>query len=119
MARPLADIDERGVFKLAKLQCTHQEIADFYEVDVSTITKRFSQLIRKAKELGKTSIRRAQFKHAINGSASLLIWLGKQHLGQADKIEHVSTELIEAKIEFISESQPARFESYLKTPIQN
>lgn len=29
-------------------------------------------------------MRRAQFQAAINGNASLLIWLGKQYLGQSE-----------------------------------
>lgn len=34
---------------------------------------------------GKISLRRAQMKAALNGNASLLIWLGRNCLGQTDK----------------------------------
>lgn len=37
---------------------------------------------------GLASLRRRQFKAAQDGNATMLIWLGKQYLGQADKQEH-------------------------------
>lgn len=46
-----------------------------------------------AREGGKRSLRRTQFKAALEGNPQLLIWLGKQYLGQSDKseVEHSGT----------------------------
>ena len=34
--------------------------------------------------VGRTSIRRAQYKAALDGNPTMLIWLGKQLLGQKE-----------------------------------
>ena len=52
---------------------------------------------------GKISLRRYQFRQAEKGNASLLIWLGKQYLGQTDKQEIDSKEFNPIKIEIIKD----------------
>ena len=99
--RPKADIDEQKVFKLAKLQCTHKEIAEFFNVSTDTIARRFADVILKGQEVGKTSLRRAQFKAAIKGSTAMLIWLGKQYLSQTEKVNITNDELMEEKISIV------------------
>lgn len=42
-------------------------------------------------ELGRTSLRRMQFRAASRGSAALLIFLGKNFLGQSDARDHYIT----------------------------
>ena len=85
MARPKLEINPDEVFKLASLQCTLREIASFFDCDEKTIRTRFPAEIAKGKEIGKISIRRAQFKRAVDaGSDTMLIWLGKQYLGQRE-----------------------------------
>ena len=86
MGRPKADINEEQVRKLAKLQCTNQEIADFFGVCEKTIRNRFSEILKLARADGKMSLRRTQFKHA-EKSASMAQFLGKQYLGQRDRQE--------------------------------
>ena len=48
-------------------------------------------VITFAKEVGKASLRSAQFKAALAGNATMLIWMGKQLLGQRDKLDHEVT----------------------------
>jgi len=43
------------------------------------------QYLEEGRERGSTSIRRMQFKKAMEGDTTMLIWLGKQKLGQTDK----------------------------------
>lgn len=85
MARPKKEIDKKQVEKLANLQCTLQEIADWFGVDKSTISRNFATEIEKGKSFGKISIRRAQLQLALKGNATMLIWLGKQYLEQKEK----------------------------------
>lgn len=87
MARPKIEIDEEQVFKLAQMMCTHKEIAAFFDCSTDTIADRFSQVILKGHEVGRMSLRRKQWKLAEH-NAAVAIWLGKQYLGQKDKIEH-------------------------------
>jgi hypothetical protein len=101
MARPKKDIKAEEVQKLAAMQCTNVEIAAFFDVDEGTIRKRFPEQIAKGKEIGKMSIRRAQFNLATGGNATMLIWLGKQYLGQTEKLESAGgEELINQELSF-------------------
>lgn len=45
----------------------------------------FAECFKKFSAGGKTSLRRLQFELARKGNATMLIWLGKQYLGQTDK----------------------------------
>jgi len=87
MARPKLDIDSVQVKKLAIMQCTNVEIAAFFDCDEATIRKRFSDILTKGREVGKITLRRKQWQVALSGNVALLIFLGKQYLGQSDKNE--------------------------------
>jgi hypothetical protein len=84
--RPKLDIDPKKVLELAKIQCTYEEMAAVFDCSTDTLKRNFADLIGKGREEGKMSLRRAQHKAAIQGaSVPMMIWLGKQHLGQKDK----------------------------------
>lgn len=87
MARPKLDIDSKEVEKLAAIGCTNDEIAAFFDCSKDTIEGRFSANLRKGRENGKTRLRRLQLQAAEKGNVAMLIWLGKQMLGQKDKHE--------------------------------
>ena len=87
MGRPKHPIDEAEVLKLAALQCTLEEMATFFDCDISTIQKRFSKKIAKAREQGRISLRHKQMQKAMSGNVVMLIWLGKQWLGQREKAD--------------------------------
>ena len=77
---------------LGKLQCTNIEAAAFLEVSRETFeqflgrNKNASEAFERGKEQGKASLRRAQFKAALAGNPTMLVWMGKQLLGQKDKM---------------------------------
>jgi hypothetical protein len=85
MARPRSEIDREKVKRLAAIDCTNAEIAAVMGVSINTLERRCRQEIADGRERGKASIRRKQFKLAMEGNPAMLIWLGKQRLGQADK----------------------------------
>ena len=80
-------ISAKEVKKLAGYGCTQTEIADFYGVDKSVINKHFSTEFTKGRESCKQRLRKKQIQMALGGNVSMLIWLGKQMLGQSDKAE--------------------------------
>ena len=86
--RQKKQIDYKTVEKLANIQCTQEEIANFLELSVRTLQRdeEFCRIYKKAQDSGKMSIRRMQFKLAEN-NATMAIWLGKQYLHQKDIIE--------------------------------
>lgn len=91
MGRPRLQFDYPEVEKLASLQCTDAELATWYGCSARTITDRkkndkdFLRAYEKGREKGKLSLRRWQFQAAEKGSTAMLIWLGKQYLGQVEK----------------------------------
>ena len=96
MARPKKyNIDPEQVEKLAGLGCTNVEIASFFGCDESLIRKSYSEYIAKGKEKGKIRLRQLQMRAAEKGNVAMLIWLGKQMLGQTDKQEITTTDLPE------------------------
>lgn len=93
--RPKKEVDWKQFDKLCALQCTEQEIADYFEMDTDTLEARireefkckFSELFRQKRGNGKIALRRMQMQTAEKGNATMQIWLGKQYLGQTDKNE--------------------------------
>jgi hypothetical protein len=69
---------------LASLGCTDKEIADYFGVAENTLRYNFSVDLVKGRHQLRTTLRQAQLRHALNGNAALLIWLGKNILGQSD-----------------------------------
>lgn len=86
--RPLKKIDERQVKELASIQCTMIEMAAVLDCSVDTLERRFADVIKNAREMGKASLKRKQFQVAMSGNVGMLIWLGKILLGQKDLVEH-------------------------------
>lgn len=86
MGRPPIEIDEEQVLKLAKKLWTTEAIAQFFDVSRDTIERRFAAILAKGRSEGKMSINDAQlYLGVVKKNATMLIWLGKQHLGQSDK----------------------------------
>lgn len=106
MARPKANVDPVQVEKLASIGCTNSEIASFFDVSQDTIERRFAGELRKGRDNGKIRLRKWQLQAAEKGNVVMLIWLGKQMLGQSDKIESVTEEKLKFVLpEFLSHEQ--------------
>jgi AraC-like DNA-binding protein len=71
-------------FRLASMGCTDREIADWFEISESTLRYNFSSYLTKARSQLKQRLRLAQLRVALDGNPTMLIWLGKQILGQTD-----------------------------------
>ena len=91
--RPRIQIDWEELDKLCGIQATEVEIAQWFGCTVDTIENackrdkgvNFSEYFEQKRVPGKISLRRKQFQIAMDGNVTMLIWLGKQYLGQADK----------------------------------
>lgn len=102
MARPRKKIDPVQVLKLASLHCTMKEMAYFFDVSVDTLERRYAEEIEKGREQGKTRLRQLQWQSAEKGIFAMQIWLGKQILGQSDKIESKVDSTVSRK-EYVTE----------------
>lgn len=91
MARPTkkAADTEQVVGNLAGIGATMAEIATAIGLSVSTLRRRpkLMQAIESGRESGRTTLRRWQWKAAENGNIVMMIWLGKQLLGQSDRVQ--------------------------------
>jgi len=72
------------VYKLAQMGCKDTEICDWFGIDGNTLRYNFSVELIKGRESLKQSLRQAQIRLALSGNATLLIWLGKNILGQSE-----------------------------------
>lgn len=80
--------------KLCGIFCTREEIASIMGVSKPTLTKRIAEYFpdtptweeafKYYSAMGKASLRRKQFEMAMSGDRTLLIFLGKNYLGQSD-----------------------------------
>lgn len=78
-------IPEEEVAQLSQYHCTNKEMADFYGVPLQTFMDNFRDIIDKNRIITKQRLRKAQLDLALNGKDRvMLIWLGKQMLGQSD-----------------------------------
>lgn len=93
--RPTKIIDYDVLDRLCAIQCTGEEIASVLGIDYDTLNKGlkreqgigFTDYFIKKSGSGKASLRRRQFELAANGNPTMLVWLGKQYLGQSDKTD--------------------------------
>lgn len=92
--RPKIQIGKDQFESLCNLQCTKDEIAGFFKCSPDTIENfchkeygdTFSATYKIYSQNGKISLRRFQYKLAEKHPA-MAIFLGKQWLGQTDKVE--------------------------------
>ena len=93
MARPKKyNIKQSEVKKLASYGCSNVEIADFFGCDESLIRKSYSEYLNKGRSDMKIKLRKLQWKSAEKGNVSMQIFLGKNILGQKDKLEEAELE---------------------------
>jgi len=94
MGRPRKEINQDQFENLCGLQCTQQEICDWFRVTDKTLSgwckrtygESFSETYQKKRGAGKISLRRMQWQLAAK-SPAMAIFLGKNILGQTDRFE--------------------------------
>ncbi len=107
-----AAIDLVELEKLCALQCTDEDIAAWFGCATKTIQRRkdeaaFAEVMERGRGKGRVSLRRKQMELALAGDKTMLIWLGKQLLGQRDHLEHTGPnggpiQIQEIKVSFIT-----------------
>lgn len=91
--KPKFQIDYETVKRLAAVMATDEEIAAFIGCSPDTLWragKAYQDAKQEGRQNGMINLRRMQFDTAKSKNPTMLIWLGKQYLGQKDKseIEH-------------------------------
>lgn len=94
MARPTKSISQKQFEQLCQIQCTKEEICAVLDVSDKTLDRwcketyetSFSEIFSQKRKGGHASLRAKQWKLA-SKSPAMAIFLGKQFLGQTDKVE--------------------------------
>lgn len=84
VGRDKKPVPPEEVRKLAAIGCRDKEIAEWFGVAEDTLRYNFATELTLGRESLKQSLRRAQIQLALSGNATLLIWLGRNLLGQSD-----------------------------------
>lgn len=104
--RPKKEFTEKDIEQikvLARCHCPDTEIAAWFGVNEATIKRHFAPLLKEQRDVGKGNIRAKQFRMAMEGDRTMLIWIGKQILGQREQtnisLEKLPEELIIQEVE--------------------
>jgi hypothetical protein len=111
VARPQkeATLTADQIERLASVGCTDDEIAALASIDQATLKRSFAPLLKSGRANMRDRLRTAQVRKALGHyyekvdkegnieiyttppDNTMLIWLGKQYLGQSDKVESKDT----------------------------
>lgn len=116
---PVKEIDYLAVERAASIGCTKDEISAVVGVSRSTLYAKMAAdpkiqaAIDRGNDKGRATLRRLQWKGANDGNPAMLIWLGKQYLGQKDKSELTGADAgpIRVLVELVGEAAPQRVEA--------
>jgi len=94
MGRPLKNIDKEQFEKLCAMQCTYEEVCDWFDVEDDTLNgwckrtygKTFSEVFKQKRGMGRISLRRSGYEMAKRNPA-VHIFYAKNYLGMTDKTE--------------------------------
>ena len=85
--RPKKQLDKDVIAKLSQIGCTQEEIGSCVGISARTLQRRYADLVKENKNIGKASLRKKMWDKALKGNDKLLIWLSKNELNMRDKIE--------------------------------
>lgn len=119
MARPEIEIDLDKLKSLMRLSPNLEDTANFFDCSPDTIERRirehfqcsFAEFRDKNAVHTRMSIKRKMIEKAVSGDNTMLIWLSKNMLGMADKLESkvinsfesLTDEQLEAKLRELRE----------------
>jgi len=111
--KPRKIIDWEKVDRLIEAGCSGHEIAPAIGVDSDTLYSRcvhdkgmtYSDYSAKLRSKGDGLLKAKQFQLAMSGNPAMLVWLGKNRLGQTDKahVENTDTQPQTIRIEFVGD----------------
>ncbi len=98
--------DVEQMRKMASYGMSHEGIADVLGCSADTLTRNYADPLKKGRAEMQKNLRAAQMRLALAwpaqaGTSTMLIWLGKQVLGQTDQVDFGGT--IEHKHSWVDE----------------
>lgn len=95
VGRPKSVFNEKELKYLCSIHCTFDEIAGFFQMNKDVLSRKikqeygitFTEFYEKNSQGAKVSLRRRQIQAAMDGDTKMLIFLGKNMLGQKEKLD--------------------------------
>ena len=85
--RPKLHLCGKDIHDLAAIGCTNIEISHIVGCSDDTLVRRYADTLKEARSIMQSSIRRHQLRLLKDcDNATMGIWLGKQYLGQKDRV---------------------------------
>ena len=72
--------------EFAAIGLSDHEISNLLGISESRWKARYPSVIKRGRARLRKSLRRAQIRSALSGNSTMLVWLGKQYLGQSDRL---------------------------------
>ena len=101
--RPRIQFDLKRVYDMGYFRATHETMASLLECSADTIERQlrdpeseFAVAYKKGQSELRSKLSEAQIRVALEGNVTMLIWLGKQYLGQRDNAVEVNPSTPEA-----------------------
>ncbi len=92
----LTEAEQEELSQKAALGMASRRLAAYFGIDRATMTKHYGHIIDRHRAIAEASLLKEQWKVALKGNPTMLVWLGKQLLGQADKPENKDAEKLVA-----------------------
>lgn len=89
----------------------NRKICEALGYNDTTLKRNFGNILTKGRAVLKQRLRRKQIDVALKGNITMLIWLGKQYLGQAEKVEESGDYEITIKKKIIGEEISAELKA--------
>jgi len=87
------DEEKEQIRRLSEIFSSQEDIAYVMGINRTTLLKH-PELMNEGKARGRVKLRRAQMEKALEGNPALLIWLGKNLLGQQETPTQTDDNLI-------------------------
>ena len=93
MSRPTIQFDYDEIYEISKTHCSFMDMAKYFNVSEGTINNRYKEdtefkiAVDKGRFEAIKGRRRRQIETAMDGNTQMLVWLGKQLLGQTEKVD--------------------------------
>jgi len=98
MPRPRIQIDPKQVEAFTRLGSPASEISDFLGVSESAIHRKLPKQVAKSRAVRRMKLREFQWNQAKDGSVPMLIFLGKEELGQGQEAKETEDKIILRRI---------------------
>ena len=116
VGRPKSIFNWKEMQYLCSIGCTLEEIAGFFQCSKTTIQERireefdqsFTEYYEGFSQGIKVSLRRKQLQVALDGSESMLKWLGVNILGQKNKIDFEGEVKVNSWVDLVNNLEPEK-----------